>query len=140
MTTPPTPMQDPLLQNVPAIEGYKVLGKTVLLAHLGTGGMGVVYRGWHMAFRIDVAVKVLKASLRITHQHVVRAYDVEERHGLDAEPEPTTVSILRDGALSDSGIPDPRRRDRPLHRGGSRGRPRGRLRYFARLSVEETVP
>jgi len=100
MTTPPTPMQDPLLQNVPAIEGYKVLGKTVLLAHLGTGGMGVVYRGWHMAFRIDVAVKVLKASLaadrdyvlrfrheaeaslRITHQHVVRAYDVEERHGL----------------------------------------------------------
>lgn len=100
MTTPPTPMQDPLLQKVPAIEGYKVLGKTVLLARVGTGGMGVVYRGWHMAFRIDVAVKVLKASLaadrdyvlrfrreaeaslRITHQHVVRAYDVEERHGL----------------------------------------------------------
>ena len=95
-----TPMQDPLLQKVPAIEGYKVLGKTVLLAQVGTGGMGVVYRGWHLAFRIPVAVKVLKASfaedrdyvqrfrreaeasLRITHQHVVRAYDVEERHGL----------------------------------------------------------
>ena len=100
MTTPPTPMQDPLLQKVPAIEGYKVLGKTVLLARIGTGGMGVVYRGWHLTFRIPVAVKVLKASLaddrdyvvrfrheaeaslRITHQHVVRAYDVEERHGL----------------------------------------------------------
>ncbi|HEX6811428.1 MAG TPA: protein kinase [Planctomycetota bacterium] len=93
-------MQDALLQQVPAIEGYKVLGKTVLLAPVGTGGMGVVYRGWHLAFRIPVAVKVLKASLaadrdyvqrfrheaeaslRITHQHVVRAYDVEERHGL----------------------------------------------------------
>jgi hypothetical protein len=100
MTTPPTPMQDELLQQVPAIEGYKVLGKSVLLARVGTGGMGVVYRGWHLAFRIHVAVKVLKtslaadhdyvlrfrreaeASLRITHQHVVRAYDVEERHGL----------------------------------------------------------
>jgi len=93
-------MQDALLQKVPAIEGYKVLGKTVLLARVGTGGMGIVYRGWHLAFRIQVAVKVLKASLaedrdyvqrfrheaeaslRITHQHVVRAYDVEERHGL----------------------------------------------------------
>lgn len=100
MTTLQTLMQDPLLQKVPGIEGYRVLGKTILLAHLGTGGMGVVYRGWHLAFRIDVAVKVLKASLaadreyvlrfrheaeaalRITHQHVVRAYDVEERHGL----------------------------------------------------------
>ncbi|HEX5050365.1 MAG TPA: bifunctional serine/threonine-protein kinase/formylglycine-generating enzyme family protein [Planctomycetota bacterium] len=99
MTTP-TPMQDALLQNVPTIEGYKVLGKTVLLACVGSGGMGVVYSGWHMTFRIHVAVKVLKAalaadraylvrfrheaeaSLRITHQHVVRAYDVEERHGL----------------------------------------------------------
>jgi hypothetical protein len=124
MTTPPTPMQDELLQQVPAIEGYKVLGKTVLLARVGTGGMGVVYRGWHLAFRIHVAVKVLKtslaadrdyvlrfrreaeASLRITHQHVVRAYDVEERHGLHflvmefVDGEPATQRVRRRGRMN----------------------------------------
>ncbi len=124
MTTPPTPMQDALLQKVPAMEGYKVLGKTVLLAHVGTGGMGVVYRGWHLAFRIHVAVKVLKtslaadrdfvlrfrheaeASLRITHQHVVRAYDVEERHGLHflvmefVDGEPATQRVRRLGRMN----------------------------------------
>ncbi|HEU4419415.1 MAG TPA: serine/threonine-protein kinase, partial [Planctomycetota bacterium] len=124
MTTPPTPMQDELLQQVPAIEGYKVLGKTVLLARVGTGGMGVVYRGWHLTFRIPVAVKVLKASLaedrdyvqrfrheaeaslRITHQHVVRAYDVEERHGLHflvmefVDGEPATHRVRRLGRMN----------------------------------------
>ncbi len=97
---PPPPTLDASLQNVPTIEGFKVLGKTILLEQIGIGGMGVVYRGWHMTFRIDVAVKVLKpslaedrdyvsrfrreaqAALKITHQNVVRAYDVEERHGL----------------------------------------------------------
>ncbi|MBL9075953.1 MAG: serine/threonine protein kinase [Planctomycetes bacterium] len=98
--TSPSLLQDPLLRPVPTLEGHKVLGKTVLLERLGEGGAGVVYRGWHLNFRIVVAVKVLRpelaadadyvarfhreahATLQITHQNVVRAHDLEERDGL----------------------------------------------------------
>ena len=93
----PSPLLDPLLASVPTVEGHKLLGQTVLLEPIGSGGMGVVYRGWHMTFRMVVAVKVLKpelagdrdyvrrfrqeahTALRITHQNVVRVYDLGEQ-------------------------------------------------------------
>ncbi len=94
------PEQDPLLRGVPTMEGFKVLGKTLLQQRVGAGGMGIVYRGFHLVYRLEVAVKIMKpsltdhrdfamrfrseaeAALKITHQHIVRVYDVEERHGL----------------------------------------------------------
>lgn len=89
-----------MLQHVPTIEGFKVLGRIVLLEQIGAGGMGVVYRGFRLDYGIEVAVKVLlpklaadrdfiarfcreaQAALIITHQNVVRAYGVEQGHGL----------------------------------------------------------
>ena len=97
---PRDPLHDPLLAGVPTIEGFKVLDKVVLQQRIGRGGMGVVYRGHHRVFKIDVAVKVLKpelaasddyverfrreadAALRVTHQNLVRVYDVGQAHGL----------------------------------------------------------
>jgi len=94
------PGNDPLLQHAPTLQGHKVLGRIVVLEQIGAGGMGVVYRGFHLNYGIEVAVKVLlprlaadrefiaafcreaQAALMITHQNVVRAYGVEEGHGL----------------------------------------------------------
>ncbi len=51
--------EDQLLRDVPAHEGYKVLGSVVLYQKLGQGEMGAVYRGRHLRLNVDVAVKVM---------------------------------------------------------------------------------
>ena len=94
------PLHDPLLVAVPELEGFKVLGRVVLLRKIGSGGMGVVYSGYHLGFGELFAVKVLKprgredteylkrfhqearAAVRVTHPNVVRVNDVDEAHGL----------------------------------------------------------
>lgn len=97
----PELLSDPLLRDVPTIEGYKVLAGVALYAKVGQGGMGVVYRGRHCLLDIDMAVKVLKPSLvaederfalrfrreaqvaaHITHQNVVRLYEANQQSGL----------------------------------------------------------
>jgi len=93
-------MHDPLLDSVPVVEGHKVVGQVILLQRIGAGGIGVVFRGWHLTFKIDVAIKFLRpslaidvdsvarfrreaeAALKISHPHIVRAFDVAEQHGL----------------------------------------------------------
>ena len=69
---PRDPLHDPLLAGVPTIEGFKVLDKVVLQQRIGRGGMGVVYRGHHRVFKIDVAVKVLKPELAASGDYVER--------------------------------------------------------------------
>jgi serine/threonine protein kinase len=80
---------------------YKVLPPCVLYACIGQGGMGAVYRGHHLNLGIDIAVKCLKPVLVaddpafvarferearsaacITHQNVIRVFDVAEHEGL----------------------------------------------------------
>ncbi len=39
----------------------KMIGKCQILAKLGEGGMGVVYKGHHVDLDLDVAVKLLPA-------------------------------------------------------------------------------
>jgi len=92
---------DPLLQDVPEVEGYKVLSPCVLYSKVGQGGMGAVYRGKHLNLEIDVAVKCLKRALAtesvdfvqrfqrearlaasIHHQNLVQVYDVSQQKGV----------------------------------------------------------
>ena len=95
---------DPLLENVPTREGYKVLGGVVLYQKLGQGGMGAVYRGHHLRLDIDVALKVMalppemspeaarssvqrflreaRTAAAIKHQNLIRVYDVDTEYGV----------------------------------------------------------
>lgn len=92
---------DPLLQNVPEVDGYKILDPCVLYARVGKGGMGAVYRGKHVKFNIDVGVKCLLPHLAagaqqlvlrfereaqlaamLNHPNLVRVFDVDHQHGI----------------------------------------------------------
>ena len=92
---------DPFLQNIPQIDGYRVLEPCVIYARVGVGGMGMVFRGKHLNLDIDVAVKCLKPELAanaeqfvlrfqreakiaatVTHQNLIRVYDVSESSGI----------------------------------------------------------
>ncbi len=75
------------------------LGKYRLLGHLGTGGMSSVFLGEHVVINRRVAIKVLppqrtkdtsylqrflreaKATARLNHPNIVRAYDIDEQRG-----------------------------------------------------------
>ena len=54
---------DDLLVNVTDVDGAKVLPPCVILNRLGMGGMGAVYKAFHLNLKCDVAVKVLKPQL-----------------------------------------------------------------------------
>ncbi|HZN37775.1 MAG TPA: SUMF1/EgtB/PvdO family nonheme iron enzyme [Planctomycetota bacterium] len=91
---------DPLLLAAPLVEGYRVLEPAVLYDKVGTGGMGVVYRGRHLSLHCDVAVKVLKPDFaqdenfvarfereaqlaaRLSNDNVVRVFDVRQKNRL----------------------------------------------------------
>jgi hypothetical protein len=94
-------IDDEILSHAKQLEGYRVLPPCVIYAKIGQGGMGAVYRGRHLNLDIDVAVKCLKPGLAaddnqfvvrfhreaksaaaISHQNVIRVYDVAEDRGL----------------------------------------------------------
>jgi serine/threonine protein kinase len=98
----PNPLLDDLiLRDVPVVNGYKFLDPCLLHSKLGQGGMGAVYRGWHVEFEIDVGVKCMLPALalsdpsfvvrfrreaqlaaRVSHQNLVRVYDIKDAHGV----------------------------------------------------------
>jgi serine/threonine protein kinase len=77
-----------------------VMGNYVILEKLGTGGMGQVFKAQHRRMERVVALKVLpqeatqspdailrfkrewKAAGKLTHPHIVAAYDADEAQGL----------------------------------------------------------
>jgi len=93
---------DPALRDVPEGEGHKILdGRYVLFEVLGRGGMGVVYRAYHLGLGVEVAIKCLdpalargdgqlverlqreaRAAARVKNLHVVAVQDVSEASGL----------------------------------------------------------
>ncbi len=96
----PEVSEDPLLEDLRTIEGFKILPPCLLYGTLGRGGMGVVYAARHLKLDIDVAVKCLRAergegerwverftreaqlAARVNHSNLVRAYDVFEFEGI----------------------------------------------------------
>lgn len=97
METPAT--QDDFLAGLPLVQGYRVLRPCVLYERLGRGGMGSVYRGYHLNLDIDVAVKLLISSgqssehvdrfqreaafaAKVNAANLVRVFDVRHSHGL----------------------------------------------------------
>ena len=117
---------DPILKDIPLVEGWKVLPPVVLYAKIGQGGMGAVYRGRHLDFDIDVAVKCLKASLAsedeqfiarfkrearlaasLSHENLIRVYDSRRAHGLHylvmefVDGENLRARVTRKGPLED---------------------------------------
>ncbi|MCL4729732.1 MAG: serine/threonine protein kinase, partial [Planctomycetes bacterium] len=86
--------------SVPIPPGAKRLGQVALLAELGSGGMGKVYKGHHTGLDKPVAVKVMGAQLagdamskarflreartaaRLDHANIVRVLDVNEEAGV----------------------------------------------------------
>jgi Tol biopolymer transport system component len=102
----------------------KTLGKFQILAEIGQGGMGVVYRGYDPELRRDVAIKVLAPELTwdprlvarfrreaqtvaaLFHPNIVNIHDIREQDGVQylvmdlISGEPLSTVIAREGPLS----------------------------------------
>ncbi len=79
-----------------------VIGNYRVLAHLGTGGMGVIYLGEHIRMKYRVAIKTLNWANTIDDQLICRFY-AEVRAVGDLQ-HPNIVSALDAGSLPN---PDP---------------------------------
>ena len=127
---PLDPRRDPLLGDVPEVEGFKVLHPCVLFATLGRGGMGTVFQARHLNLEIDVAVKVLHPSLALHDEQFVERFKQEAR----AAAKLNDPNVVRVYDVCEAG---------PLHylimefvQGETA---RARVRRKGQLSVEEAV-
>ena len=92
---------DPLLQDLPEVDGYKLVGSCLIYGPLGKGGMGQVYRGRHLNFDLDIAIKCLDRDLakskpefvdrfvreaqvaaKLTNENLIRVYETGEKTGV----------------------------------------------------------
>ena len=118
------PNDDPILARLPVLDGYKFLDPCLILAPLGRGGMGTVYRGHHIDLEIDLAVKCLRPELaldgeyvsrfkrearmtaQLNHENLIRVYGVYEHNDVYAmamefvEGENARQRVTRKGPLS----------------------------------------
>ncbi len=117
-------MESSPVKSEPLVPGAK-LGPYEIVAPLGTGGMGVVYRARDRRLERDIALKVLKAGLledesarrrfrrealalaKLSHPNIAAIYDVGEEHGFDylvmeCVPGQSLADKLKSGPLPES--------------------------------------
>ncbi|MEZ4475104.1 MAG: serine/threonine-protein kinase [bacterium] len=83
--------------------GHILDGRYVLMAYIGGGGMGAVYRGRQLSVGRDVAVKVLHASLTATREDRQRFEDEARAISLLQSRHTVTLfdfGVVRDGPLT----------------------------------------
>lgn len=83
----------PLLRPLTTVKPGQILGKCRLIRQAGVGSSGVVFKAWHLALNIPVAVKVLHETngefvqrfrteacvlAQFCHPHVVRVWDFDD--------------------------------------------------------------
>lgn len=125
----PTPDSSPT-QTAPLSEGSRVaahslrkMGRYELVAEVGRGGMGVVYRAWDPELNRDVALKVLaahqladdgartrflreaRAAARLEHPGIVRVYDIGEDEGNVYFTMPLVIGPTLSARLKEGPIP-----------------------------------
>ena len=100
----PKLLDDPLLQSVPTVDGEKVLDRRYAIkSTLGHGGMGVVYRGVHLEFGEDVALKCLEPGLIRRDPVFVERFKREARLARKIR-HPNVVGVQDVAQDADSGV------------------------------------
>ena len=129
------------------------IGSFEILAPLGAGGMGEVYRARDTRLGREVAIKVLpaerladegrrarfvqeaRAASALNHPHIVTIHEIESADGIDFIVMELVHGQTLDGLIPKSGMPPARgaaRRD--PDRGRARRRPRARASSTATSS------
>ena len=85
-----------------ALIGREIAGRFRILAKLGEGGMGAVYRGEQISLRRAVAVKVLKPEMS-QNQTLVRRFSAEAQ-AVAMLDHPNTVKVYDSGQDTDGSL------------------------------------
>ncbi len=92
----------PNTAGAPDLVGKEIAGRYRIVAKLGEGGMGAVYRGEQISLKRAVAVKVLKPELG-ANQMVLRRFNAEAE-AVAKLSHPNTVNIYDFGQDSDGSV------------------------------------
>ena len=101
-STTPEPSASGPLRMQPEMIGREIVGRFRILAKLGEGGMGAVYRGEQISLKRAVAIKVLRPELSANQQLLRRfAAEAEAVAKLD---HPNTVKVYDFGQDTDGSL------------------------------------
>jgi serine/threonine protein kinase len=101
-TSPTEPASSPSLGEAPAMIGREIAGRYRMLAKLGEGGMGTVFRAEQISLKRTVAVKLLRPDV-LGNQLVLRRFNAEAEV-VARLSHPNTVNIYDFGQDTDGTL------------------------------------